>query len=236
MPKPNAVKVFSDDKRYAVVTCCARKSTNVKTGDMAQVFIQAIGERPTDATKSGLQVNACGDCPLNGTVCYVGRDKSSNAVYKAYHDREVEPVPESINKPVRIGSDGDGAFIPAPIRQQLIDAADGHTMYTHQWEFSMDPDLPKHAMASVDHLMAKRAGVSISTLRRRAKRKGYRTFRVLKEGEKLHKDEVPCPAVHPDKATCAKCLLCGGTCGKNGKLINAKSIAIPVHGSGVAKY
>jgi hypothetical protein len=61
----------------------------------------------------------------------------------------------------------------------------------------------------------------------------YRTFRVIRDVSEIdRKHEVLCPASKEAgyKATCATCLLCGGTS------VQAKSIAIPVHGSGAVHF
>jgi len=80
-------------------------------------------------------------------------------------------------------------------------------------------------MASVDNAMAKQHGVTPERLRKLAKSLGYRTFRVVLDGQDMGKSEIMCP-YQTHKVQCAKCLLCGGTQGK-GKT----DIVIPVHGA-----
>jgi hypothetical protein len=61
---------------------------------------------------------------------------------------------------------------------------------------------------------------------------GHRTFRVIRDVNELQRNEILCPASKEAgyKATCETCLLCAGTS------VKAKSIAIPVHGSGAVHF
>ena len=62
---------------------------------------------------------------------------------------------------------------------------------------------------------------------------GYRTFRIVRDVSEINRrHEALCPASKEAgyKTTCATCLLCGGTS------VRAKSIAIPVHGSGAVHF
>jgi len=213
----NTIKVFENTKRIIAWT---HKSWNAKTGDMAQVTILAASMRPTDAIKSGHDTENCGDCPLKGgKVCYV------NPVFtnSTYHAIASEPVKRPLDdaKPVRLGAYGDPAFIPYRLLQRLIKGRKW-TGYTHQWhKDKRKPWLKRFLMASVDDWMARREGCTSEQLKAKANRKGYRTFRILKEVSELLPDEILCPA---PRVQCKDCLLCAGSSRP------AKNIAIVVHG------
>jgi hypothetical protein len=62
------------------------KSTNRKTGDMAQVWILREDINPVEAVQSGKDVSICGDCPhrkqQDGTrSCYVNVGQGPNSIY-----------------------------------------------------------------------------------------------------------------------------------------------------------
>jgi hypothetical protein len=74
------------------------KSTNRKTGDMAQVWILREDINPVDAVKSGKDVSICGNCPHRRKQvwdakrkrfkwvrsCYVNVGQGPNSIFKAY--------------------------------------------------------------------------------------------------------------------------------------------------------
>ncbi len=52
--------MLNDKNIVAIVTM---KSSNVKTGDMASMWIMNADETPTEASKSGNDDSVCGACP-----------------------------------------------------------------------------------------------------------------------------------------------------------------------------
>src|SRR5262245_27962174 len=62
----------------------ARKSKNVKTGNMVQTYILADNEEdPVQAVKSGADPAICGDCPHRGRSCYVNVAQAPLSIYRA---------------------------------------------------------------------------------------------------------------------------------------------------------
>ena len=210
--------------RIVAITCLNRASENTKTGAMSQLYMLTTSH-PVQAQKTGAQKRVCGDCALLDKVCYVQRGKGSAALWKAIQGQAVEQVPD-LPFPVRLGADGDPAYCPPEIIEEIVEKAPGHTGYTHQWHKSAN--LQGSCMASIDGLTAKKRGVSPAKLRQQARGLGYRTFRVLGPGEKLLKNEIMCPN-YTHGVQCADCLLCSG---KKGPEDRRKDIAILGHGSG----
>jgi hypothetical protein len=208
-----SIKLWSDGHRGAFAHCVEKKSENIKTGDMLQVAILSVREKPTDTRKMGKHHINCGICPLE-KLCYV-----NVIVYNSVWQHARKGVLPQLKKPVRFGSFGDPAFLPLALIDEIKTKTTGHTGYTHQWANNIDPHYKQTLMASVD-------GVDGNT-REQAKDSGYRTFRILKAGEKTAPGEIICPnSTHG--VQCADCLLCDGANGK-------KDIAIAVHGPPVTR-
>jgi hypothetical protein len=113
---------------------------------------------------------------------------------------------------VRIGTYGDGAAVPDDVWDDLLSDAAGHTAYSH------NGGDPRRYMVSADSL-----GKAEDAWRSK-----YRTFRIVKDRHEIIKgQEIECPSDRGVK--CIDCGLCAGTS------VQAKSIAIVVHGGG-AKY
>lgn len=102
----------------------------------------------------------------------------------------------------------------------LVEAAAGHTGYTHQWRSARLRDVLEFCQASADSCddMASPALV------------GRGTFRVLKRGELPMLGELLCPASKEAgyTKTCADCLACTGASGQN--------VAIYAHGTGAGNF
>ena len=190
----------------SVITGTKTKSANVKTGDMAQMWIMVAEERPTDAAKTGADSAVCGECPhrpllakINGVApCYVNLGQAPNGVYKS----EYPDAMPTIKKPLRLGAYGEPTALPFELVRDAVNNADGHTGYTHQWR-TCDPRFKTLLMASVDSIEEQIE----------AQAQGWRTFRVRKETDALMDGEIQCPASKWGgfKTNCAKCGLCAGT-------------------------
>jgi hypothetical protein len=211
------MKIWSDGHRMATLSCLKTKSANTKTGDMVQLSVLPVRETATSAIKNKRDSLICGDCPLKASLggpCYVN-PVSYNAPQKAYSKRKVE-TPSKLNKPLRLGAYGDPGFIPLKILEDVTSKAKGHTGYTHQWH-KIKREYRTYLMASIDH-------IDNGQTKAKAKALGYRTFRILKQGDTLDKGEILCPnSTHGIQ--CADCLLCAGTSK------GAKDIAIMGHGA-----
>jgi len=216
----NSLKIYEDKQRniYAALYCLERSSANSKTGDMVQLAILPIDNKPTAALKNR-QLPNCGDCALIST-CYVNT-VSLNAVYEQTIAQPVSAVPKQLRAPVRLGSWGDPGLLPLDLLQQLTRAAGAHTGYTHLWQ-EIGQEYSQLLMASIDHLTAKQQGLTVDQLKQLAWDKGYRTYSILQPGEKQSAQERECLYVS-NNTQCRYCKLCNGAGSQ-------RSIAAPLHG------
>jgi hypothetical protein len=150
------------------------------------------------------------------------------AVYGAYkRGRYVKADLETIalalaGKSLRIGTYGDPAAAPVATWQRVSRYVSARAGYSHQW-----------LTAGFDHaawaplVMASADSIDQAAL---ANLYGMRVFRVS-TGVDKQQNEVTCPASAEGgrKATCATCMLCGGT----SKV--AKDVVIADHAAGHAR-
>jgi hypothetical protein len=216
-----------------IVVIAVWSSANRKTGDMLQTYILRSDIDPREANKYGEDESICGQCQHRGTptldptkalaegrTCYVNMGQGVLIVYNGFRAGKypvASPRTVGAGRNVRIGTYGDGAAAPSYVWDELLEDADGHTAYSH------NGGDPQRYMVSADTLQQAQTAWASK----------YRTFRVVHSVEEIdRKHEVLCPASKEAgyKATCATCLLCGGTS------VQAKSIAIPVHGSGAVHF
>ena len=107
----------------AIITGTKTKSVNVKTGDMAQMWMFSADVRPTDAAKTGADSAVCGECPHrpllakanNVKECYVNLGQAPNGIFKATYDAGVPTV----KKPLRLGAYGEPTALPFELVQQF---------------------------------------------------------------------------------------------------------------------
>ena len=198
-------------------------SANVKTGDMAQVWILNKDINPVDALKSGASKEVCFNCThLVNKTCYVNVGQAPQAVYKAYKMGKYAPLDLDILKAlikwkaVRFGAYGEPVLIPLHLVKFMAQHARGFTGYTHQWQNLAYLDYKDYFMASTDN---------ISEVVK-AHQMGYRTFRVKGENQVNLANEIDCPNATTG-VQCRDCTLCDGL-GKHGK---GKSITAIVHGT-----
>ena len=220
-----------------IVVIAVWSSANRKTGDMLQTYILRSDIDPRDANKYGEDESICGQCRHKGTptfdptkalaegrTCYVNMGQGVLIVYNGFRAGKYPDYTHPVSRralgfraKVRIGTYGDGAAAPSYVWDELLSEADGHTAYSH------NGGDPQRYMVSADsRQQAQTAWAS-----------KHRTFRVIRHVSEIDRThEVLCPASKEAgyKATCATCLLCGGTS------VQAKSIAIPVHGSGAVHF
>lgn len=212
------------DPTQNIVAIITTKSSNVKTGDMMQLWILNKDVNPLTASKEKKDNAVCGDCKLRqslGGACYVTLFQAPFAVWKAYNEGKYKMLSidkygkHFVNAKIRFGAYGDPSAIPVSILASLKAYAANNTSYTHQWKDKRSNGLKTMSMASVDN--AKEA--------KQAVKDGWRYFRVAREDEELLKDEILCPSVtHGTK--CIDCGLC------DGKRLNdnRKNIVIVAHG------
>ena len=218
-----------------IVNKITAASKNGKTGDIVQSFIIRSDIDPMAALKSGDDESICGQCEHRPVLaresgkapCYVNVGRSVLSVYNAYkRGRYVRANLETIalalaGKALRIGTYGDPAAAPVAVWQRLTRYVSSHAGYSHQWEsshFDHGAWAPL-VMASADSIdQAAKANLY-----------GMRVFRVS-VGVDRQAGEVTCPASAEGgkKATCADCMLCGGTSKK------ARDVVIADHAAAVS--
>ena len=216
-----------------IIVVAVWSSKNRKTGDMLQTYILREDIDPLTANKLGEDYSICGDCALRGTPtldptkkqaedrpCYVVLGQGPMVVFKGlqrglYPDRTQRHERRELGRSrmVRIGTYGDGAAVPEHVWTELLYAAEGHTAYTH------NRANPVHFMVSADTLPQAQAAWS----------SGFRTFRLVKDvADIVRSEEILCPSSRG--VQCVDCRLCGGS------RVQAKSIAIVVHGNGAKHF
>lgn len=208
-----------------IVGIITMKSNNVKTGDMASLWILHSELTPTDASKSGNDSAVCGDCPLrhfSGGACYVTLFQAPSSIYKSYKKGNYKKVEdytpfEGIN--LRFGAYGDPLALPIDILVGLKGVIKNNTSYTHQWKNNTSEAVKLISMASADTIEEAKEAQSM----------GWRTFRVTKDENDLMENEIICPN-YTTGVQCINCNLCKGTSTK------AKNIVIPVHGARKGKF
>ena len=221
----------------AIITGLRTASANPKTGDMLQTWILRSDMHPQDAIKSGDDASICGECihradPVSGVrTCYV-LPFAFNSVYDGFKRGiypRVAPAtlrPYLAGKPIRFGSYGDPAAVPARVWRSLRDGASGHTGYTHQWRRPGLDDGKDLFMASCDN-ERDRADASAA---------GWRTFTVVPVDAPVPAGDVRCPASEEagKKTTCANCKLCSGSMAD--RTHPPRSVAINAHGKAKKRY
>jgi hypothetical protein len=214
-----------------IVVILTLQSTNIKTGNMAQLWIMREDTPPHIAKKQGKDISVCGDCPIKNE-CYVVLFQGPLSVYNAYkrgtyktlmHNHSIDILETLLkNLSIRFGAYGDPAALPLWLINAITKNCKDFTGYTHSWK--RFPGLSKYFMASVESL----------ALKDKAKNLGFRTFRVIpKSGEAatnakhwrgdLLNKEIVCPAENKGKQ-CIDCLLCNGS-------KQAADITITAHGA-----
>lgn len=252
MAKQNSLVIYNGPSAYdgaPIVAILQRGSKNMKTGNLAQLWILSGDVDPITASRTGADYAVCGNCKHRGKpapnkatgwaserACYVNLLHGPLAVFKAFK-RGVYKQAQTIGdvqallsgQTLRLGAYGDPGALPEGMVELLVQMANGHTGYTHSQTVFNDAHkletIAKHAMVSAD---SKAEAIH-------ARNRGFRTFRVIpitawkeKGKAELLKNEILCPASKEAgyKTTCGDCKLCGGSDQK------AKSIAIVVHGTG----
>lgn len=196
----------------AILTGWQKPSSNIKTGDMAQVWILSKELHPWEAVKQKEDAAICGNCKHRGASCYVTVAQAPSVIWKAYKAGKYKMIPPNfkLNKPLRFGAYGDIAAVPLWAIEPLMGRK--NTCYTHQWETF---DLSDFSMASVDNLDEKKDAIT----------KGYRTFRVSQDAKlDLQPDEIICPN-ETHGIQCRDCGLCSGN------QVRGKNIVVTVHGT-----
>lgn len=227
MSKPTGYVIYegpSEINGEPIVAIVTLKSSNVKTGNMASMWILHKDVRPTEASKEGKDEAVCGMCPHRhnlGGACYVTLFQAPLQVFKSYHKGnypKVDDMSAFEGMSVRFGAYGDPYAIPVSILTSIKAVVKNNTSYTHQWRQGNEA-LKSVSMASVDNVEETKE----------AQAKGWRTFRVTSDIDTLLDTEIICPNTTKG-IQCIDCGLCKGTSSKG------KSIVIEVHGAKKKKF
>jgi hypothetical protein len=227
-----------DNQPYVAILTL--KSTNRKTGNMAQVWILREDINPVEAMQTGKDVTICGDCPhrkqSNGQrSCYVNVGQGPNSVWKTYKrggytelsyvgsselpsNGTFYGIIESIarDRRIRWGAYGDPSIINPQVVNLFNSYAQGHTGYTHQWRQAFAEPFKGIFQASCDGFNDYLEATT----------HGWKTFTVVRKDAIINYAKQ-CPAtVENSVAQCATCKLCDGA---------RTDIFVAAHGSG-SKY
>lgn len=214
-----------------IVAVLTLRSGNVKTGNMAQLWIMPDNGKPPHKTLAdGSDASVCGDCRHRGDgkgkqrSCYVTLFQGPRSVWQAWWNGTYPSWQgETIGKNIRFGAWGDPAALPVDVLRRLQDASTGHTGYTHQWA-------AKRGAYTVNRMLLMASADSLAE-KATANARGWRTFRVT-DRDDLQPDEIWCPATPEGgkRTVCDSCRLCQGA------QVRAKNIAVRVHGSGAKNF
>ena len=203
----------------AIITGLDGKSTNRKTGPMAQLWILDATTEPHTAVKTGEDESVCGDCPARGKWCYVTTFQGPLSIWRTWKrgGYDAFDAKQLRGKVLRFGAYGDPAAVPLGTIQELAGLVDRYTGYTHQWH-RCNPDYQSVCMASCDS----------AADAERARAAGWRTFRVTDRDDRFGW-EAHCPASEESghKLTCFDC----GACDGHRRPTVKSGIVIQVHGS-----
>lgn len=202
------------------------KSSNAKTGNMAQLWILRKDIEPHLAVKFGNDQSVCGGCKhrhYSGGACYVLPFQGPLSVYRSYK-RGIYPtateVTLSILKAykVRLGAYGDPAMLPPSVLKAIDEQSRGTTGYSHQWKLKRLSGSMDFCQGSVDSLEEAATFKSMYP--------GRKYFRVTDDISDIQSDEVQCPA-DTHGTTCAECMMCDG---------KTQNIVIEVHGAKKSRF
>ena len=205
----------------AILTGVISPSKNIKTGDMAQLWIMVKDVNPFTAIQTGEDNVVCGDCPLRGKVCYVNTSKAPLTIWEAYQKGRYRTLKEITwaqkyilrMKSVRLGAYGDPAALPQEVIESVIALTSGYTGYTHQWRKDTAQWLKKYCLASVETVADMKT----------ANKKGWYTFRVGGQNNECLVSERRCANAENTAFTCSLC----GAC----RAKNEQNVFINVHGA-----
>lgn len=202
-----------------VVCIATLKCRNGKTGNMVQVWIVPDGTlSPLEAVQNNANAAACGTCPLQGVningktegrVCYVNLGQAPAAVWKAYQAGKYPVYSRRTHehflkgRSIRIGAYGDPAALPVRLVKYLANVGSGWTGYSHQLFWLEE----RRASALASVLMA---SCHTPAMHKEARRRGWRSFVAIAEGQAAPDNAVECPN-YTRGVTCQKCQLCQGT-------------------------
>ena len=224
-----------DQQPFVVIM--TMESSNIKTGNMCQVWILREDIHPVEALQTGADYSICGNCPhryklVDGKLirsCYVNVGQAPSTVWKSYKRGIYVDLtdPEIIadtnltvllnSRKIRWGAYGDPAIINPDVVKEFNLYAAGHTGYTHQWREDF-------AQAFVGVFQASCDGMRDYL---EASAHGWKTFAVVPKGKEAFSGKQ-CPAtVDGSSAQCRTCALCDGA---------KQDVFVVAHGTGARHF
>lgn len=224
--------LFNNEPVTVVATGFKKRSGNIKTGELIQIFILGQEAQPSHLHAKGKDKIVCNDCKHSknfGNSCYVELVRHGvNGVYRAwkngtYPDLDMDAFR---GESVRFGAYGDPTAVPYEVWEPIVDKLKNTnglwTGFTHSWR-TCDPRFKNFLVASVDTPEERIEAINA----------GWRTFRTMLEDEQPGKGEFMCPATDEmfektgRKIQCIDCGACNGLADKSNR---RGSACIRVHG------
>jgi hypothetical protein len=181
------------------------KTSNGKTGNMAQIWFLLTDINPVEAVKLGIDAETiCRECPFAaGNGCYVNVGQAPLGIWKAFkRGRYVDLTPATYaavlsGRKIRFGAYGNPTLLPIAKVKAFAAVSEGWTGYFHDWRTNpLASEYAKYFMASTE---------TKSSLAQ-AKRLGFRSFHV---SPVKPADAIECLSETKGIA-CADCRLCVG--------------------------
>lgn len=207
------------------VVIATLKTSNIKTGDMVQIWFLLENENPVHAVKNGTDASTiCAGCPFaSGNGCYVNVGQAPQGIWKAFHRGSYPELfpgdysPIFGGRKIRFGAYGNPTLLPIAKVKAIASVSNGWTGYFHDWKTNpMAREYAGFFMASTETEDSRRLADSL----------GYRSFHV---SSVKPKGALECLS-DSKGLTCAQCKLCAGL-SKLGK----PSIWINPHGATKAR-
>lgn len=201
-------------------------SSNKKTGNVVQSWILSAEQDPIKAAATGKDAAVCGDCELRHHkkgACYVVLLHGPQNIYHSAKSGNIPKLQDLTSqerqklsrmlrkRPIRLGSYGDPAAVPAAAWDPILKYPPNHTGFTHQWQNAAAAWLKGRVMASVETRSAAAA----------AQAAGWKTSRTSITG-KADRNETICLNKTVAAFQCDECHLCDG---------KSRNIVGPVSGS-----
>jgi len=218
-----------------LVCVATTDSSNLKTGNMIQLWIMARNVHPVESRRTGHDATLqCQGCPhASNEGCYVS-PLALMAIYRAYKAGSYERLhlgsPEwtafFYGASVRFGAYGNPSMLPLPLVSDIVERCYSHTGYMHDWDL-MPMELAK---AYGRFFMASTEPSNVQF----AQNLGLRTFTVVPEAPKDRSLGIECLA---DKSglQCIDCGLCDGNSRSVSRSVPLPSVWIKAHGYQTSK-
>lgn len=226
MKKPTGYILYEGNKNgHKFAAIATLKTSNIKTGDMVQIWFLLTDTNPVQAVKDGLDSRTiCASCPFaSGNGCYVNVGQAPLGIWKAYkrgNYPELDPVRYASvfgARRIRFGAYGNPSLLPIAIVKAIAKVSKGWTGYFHDWrENPMAKEYAKYFMASTETADSFKLAQSLK----------LRTFHASPVQPKGTRECLS----ESHGMECKDCLLCSGL-SKAGQ----RSIWINPHGSKTAK-